>query len=70
LIGLLGWLGAGCGPLDDISSGKAFLQAFPSEDTLILQTGGLDQHESGLRSMSRALVGERADRRAQTMAPG
>ncbi len=63
LIVLLGWLGTACGPLDDISSGKAFLEAFPSEDTLILQTGTGDiaQQKSGLRSISQAMVGDRAD---------
>ncbi len=52
---------AGCGLEDDISSGKAFLEAFPAEDTLIIETNGLDSQSSGIKAMSQALVGERAD---------
>jgi len=60
-LGLIAWLGTGCGNLDDISSGKAFLQAFPSQDTLIIQTDSIDSQTNGLKAVSQPLVGERAD---------
>lgn len=54
-------LGAGCGPMDELSTGQAFLEAFPVDQTLLIPAGE-DAAEAGeMRSMSQALVGDRAD---------
>jgi len=61
VLGVLSLFGIACAPLDDISSGKAFLEAFPSQDTLIITTTDPSFQTSGLKTLRQPLVGERAD---------
>ncbi len=51
----------GCAPTDNIASGKAFMEAFPEEDVLMLNTADDGQMSQGLASMKQSLVGERAN---------
>ncbi len=58
-----GFVLGGCWIDNDIANGDAFRAAFPDEDTLTIQTEGLNQgdQQQGLTSQRQALVGDRAD---------